>query len=671
MTNRIEIEITERFAFAGGQAFGAAGAYERLKGRAHFAVDPKAPAQAGITDLDKAPVDGSGLVRFSTDISILRPVDAAKGNGRLFFDWGNRGNIRCLQFFNDAVGSNDPRTAAHAGNGFMMRRGYTLAWAGWQADLLAGDHRFLLDVPVAMDGGKPVTGQVRVEYIANEHGITTMPLSSRASTRSHPTVSLDTRKASLTRRRYAGDARIAVPHDQWMFARVEGGTGLDNQGAEFSVIPSDVHLHIPTGFAPGWIYELVYEGQAPLVLGLGHVVVRDFVSFLKSGKADSAGNANPAGRAMDKAYGWGRSQTGRCIRDFVHRGFNADAGGRKVFDGLLPHVSGGGLMWMNHRFANVIVAAGQEYEDHENPADRFPFSYAQSTDHITGKSDAICKRPQTDPLILHTQTATEYWQRHGSLVHTDTRGNDLPQPENVRVFLWSSSQHFADPLLKKATRGVCQNVINVVWTSMLFRGMLDAMDAWASKGEAPPESRIPRRSDNTLVSGEEYRAKFPPIPAVATPRGPSPLERLDFGPDFEKGVLSEPPKRTGQSYTILVPAADGDGNDKAGVRAPMVEAPLATYTGWNLRARGFGHGAMFEFSGSTLPFAETAEERKQTGDPRAAITERYPCKAAYQQAIGEAAKKLVAARLMVEEDVERCVAAAADWGRPRHEVGVG
>ena len=119
MTNRIEIEITERFAFAGGQAFGTAGAYERLKGRAHFAVDPKAPAQAGITDLDKAPVDANGLVRFSTDISILRPVEAAKGNGRLFFDWGNRGNIRCLQFFNDAVGSNDPRTAAHAGNGFM------------------------------------------------------------------------------------------------------------------------------------------------------------------------------------------------------------------------------------------------------------------------------------------------------------------------------------------------------------------------------------------------------------------------------------------------------------------------------------------------------------------------------------------------------------------------
>ena len=670
MTNRVEIDITERFAFAGGQSFGAVGPYERLKGRAHFAVDPKARAQAGVVDLDKAAVDAGGLVRFSADISILKPVDPAKGSGRLFFDWGNRGNIRCLQFFNDAVGSNDPRTAEHAGNGFMMRRGYTLVWCGWQADLLPGDHRFLLDVPVATDKDKPITGQVRVEYIANARGVTTMPLSSRASTRSHPTVSLDTRKASLTRRRYAGDARIPVPPDAWMFARLEGGSGLDNQGAEYAIVPSDTHIHIPAGFEPGWIYELVYEGKNPLVLGLGHVAVRDFVSFLKSGKPDTAGKANPAGRPMEKAYGWGRSQTGRCIRDFIHRGFNADASGRKVFDGMLPHVSGGGLMWMNHRFANVIVAAGQEYEDHENPADRFPFSYASSSDHITGRTDAICKRPETDPLILHTQTATEYWQRHGSLVHTDTRGNDLPQPENVRVYLWSSSQHFADPLLKKPPRGVCQNVINVVWTSMLFRGMLDAMDAWASKGVAPPDSRIPRRADGTLVPGEEYRAKFPAIPGIATPRGPSPLERLDFGPDFDKGLLVEPPKRTGQSYTVLVPAADADGNDKAGVRAPMVQVPLGTYTGWNLRARGFGHGAMFEFSGSTIPLPETSEERAATGDPRVSILERYPCKAAYREAIGEAAQKLVAQGLMLQEDIERCMAAAANWGRPRHDVSL-
>jgi hypothetical protein len=672
VTNRIEIDISERFAFAGGQSFGNAGAYERLKGRAHFAVDPKARAQAGITDLDKAPIDAQGLVHFATDISILRPVEAGKSNRRLFFDWGNRGNIRCLQFFNDAVHSNDPRTVAHAGNGFLFRRGYTLAWAGWQADLLPGGDRFLLDVPVATDKGRPVTGPVRVEYIVDRPGIKTLPLSSRASTRSHPAASRDTRKASLTRRRYPGDPRIPIAHDQWMFARTETGMGLDAVGAETAIVPSSTHIHLPGGFEPGWIYELVYTGSEPLVLGLGHVAVRDFVAFLKSGRPDSAGNPNPAGGPIEKAYGWGRSQTGRCIRDFIHRGFNADAAGRKVFDGLLPHVAGAGRMWLNHRFANVIVAAGQQYEDHENPADQFPFSYARSSDHLTGRTDAICKRPETDPLIMHSQTATEYWQRRGSLVHTDTQGNDLAQPESVRIYLWASSQHFADPLLKTATNaGVCQNVQNVVWTSMLFRALLDNMDAWATKGTAPPASRMPSRRDGTLVDIAAWRKGFPEIPGVMTPAEPSGLELLDFGQLADSGILDEPPRRTGKHYAVLVPASDKDGNDIAGVRAPMVQAPLATYTGWNLRMRGHGHGAMHEFTGSTIPFAETASERSQTRDPRKSIAERYPDAAAYQRAIGEAARILVAERLMLEEDVERCIAAAANWHAPRHEVGLG
>ncbi len=669
MTNSIEIDITERFVFAGGHAFGDVGPYERIKGRARFAVDPKAKAQAGICDLDHAPVDSKGLVHFATDISILRPVDAAKGSKRLFFDWGNRGNIRCLQFFNDAVGSNDPRTLEHAGNGFFMRRGYTLAWAGWQADLLPGGNRFLLDVPVATDGGKALTGPVRVEYIPDKAGIKTLPLSSRASTRSHPAITLDTRKASLTRRRYPNDQRIPVPHDQWMFARTETGMGLDAVGAETAIVTSDTHIHMPAGFEPGWIYELVYEGRDPLVLGLGHVAVRDFVSFLKSGKPDAAGKANPAGGPIEKAYGWGRSQTGRCIRDYIWRGFNADASGKKVFDGLLPHVAGAGLMWMNHRFANAIVSGGQQYEDHENPADHFPFAYASCTDHLTGRTDAICKRPDTDPLIFHSQTGTEYWQRRGSLAHTDTKGNDLPPPDNVRVYFWSSSQHFADPLLNNATNaGVCQNIQNVVWTSMFFRALLDNMDAWATKGTAPPDSRMPMRKDGTLVEWEVWKKGFPAIPGTAIPQMPANLELLDFGQLSEQGILDEPPRRTGKHYAVLVPATDKDGNDIAGVRAPMVQAPLATYTGWNVRMRGFGHGATHEFTGSTIPLPETPEERKMTGDPRPSIQERYGDARNYQKAIGEAAKKLLADRLMIAEDVERCIAAAANWHRPRHDV---
>src|SRR6516165_8924542 len=667
MTNRVELSISERFAFADGHEFGAVGAYERLNGRAHFAVDPQAAAQQGITDIENAPTDRDGLVRFTGDCSILKPVDPERGNRRVFFDYGNRGNKRMLQFFNDALASNDPRTLAHAGNGFLMRRGYTVMWLAWQGDLLPGNGRLVLDLPVARERSGPITGPVRVEYIANRAGITTFPLSGHASTRSHPTVSRDPREASLTRRRYPYDERVPVPPDSWCFARIEVGVGLDNQGAEQALIPSDTHIHIPAGFEPGWIYELVYTGREPLVLGLGHAAVRDFISFLRYSTEDAVGLGT-----IEKAYAWARSQTGRCLRDFVYRGFNADAAGRKVFDGILPHVAGAGRMWLNHRFANAVVSGGQQYEDHFNVADSFPFSYAETTDHLTGRTDAILKRPKTDPLVVHTQTSTEYWQRRSALVHTDTRGNDLPQPPTVRIYFWASSQHFADPLPKKPERGVCQHYRNTVATSMLFRAMIDAMDRWATAGSPPPESRIPSRADGTLVTIDEWRRQFPAIPGVATPHEPNALPLLDFGPEAERGILKEPPEVVpGEGYTVLVPAVDDDGNDIAGVRAPMVGAPLGTYCGWNLRARGFGHGAMHEFSGSYIPLPESLEERHMTADPRRSVLERYPDANAYVGAITAAAHRLVEEGLMLEGDVERAVAAAANWGRPRHDVRLG
>ena len=670
MTNRIELRIAERAPFADGMAFGDVGPYERLWGRAHFAVDPEAPAQAGIVDIGKAPRNADGLVEFASDLLILKPADPARGNRRVFFDWGNRGNNRAVQFFCDAPASNEIRTAAHAGNGFFFRRGYTVVHAAWQGDLLPGSGRMILDLPVAREADGPVTGQVRTEFIANGPGVKSMPLSGRVSTRSHPTVSLDTREALLTRRRYPYDKPERLPSDAWAFARVESGMGLDMQGAEQALIPSDTHLYIKDGFEPGWIYEIVYIGREPLVMGLGHVVVRDLVSFLKYRGEDDAGQANPVG-TIEKAYGWGRSQTGRAIRDFTYLGFNADAQGRRVLDGVLPHVSGAGRMWLNHRFANGVNPAGQQYEDHFNCADRFPFSYAKTTDHLTGRTDAILKRPATDPLVIHTQTATEYWQRRGSLVHTDTRGNDLPQPEGVRVFLWASSQHFADPNSKPPARGVCQNLNNTVSTSMFFRAMLDAMDRWATDGTAPPASRVPLRADGTLVDAETWRSRFPDIPGVAKPTEPARLPLMDFGPDFEQGILREPPQMVSRDgYPVMVPAVDADGNDIPGVRAPMVQAPLGTYTGWNLRARGLGHGAMHEFTGSYIPFPDTDGEQAVTGDPRASVTSRYGDAAGYIAAIVKAARRLVADGLMLEEDLPRVEAAARNWGRPRHELSL-
>ncbi len=673
MTNFLSIQITDRRPFAGGEAFGYVGPYERITGRVHHRVDPSAVAQSGVTDIALAERGADGLVHFTQDLCILRPADMRLGNRRVFFDWGNRGNKRMLQYFNDSLHSNAPISSDHAGNGFLMRRGYTVVFGAWQGDLLPGDGRMLLDLPLAKNpDGTPVTGKVRTEFIANGPGVTTFTLSGRGSTRSHPAVSLDTAKAQLTRRRYAKDWREPVPASDWMFARWENAGGLDGLGADRGLVASDTHIHLPGGFEPGWIYELVYEGRDPLVMGLGHVAVRDLVSFLKYGDRDTQGQENPLGPVgtIEKAYGYGRSQTGRCIRDFIWRGFNADHENRRVFDGLMPHVSGAGGKWLNQRFANAVVAGGQQHEDHYCPADRFPFAYTESTDHNTGKTDAILKRPETDPLVIHTQTGTEYWQRRGSLVHTDSQGNDLPDHPKARLYFWSSTQHTADPRLEKPRKAVTDHYLNVTQTSMLARAMLDALDKWATLGTEPPPSRVPRVADGTLVEMAAWRRQFPNIPGKTVPGEPNQLPHMDFGPDEAVGILAlEPPLvHAEHGYTILVPAVDADGNDIAGVRCPMVQAPLGTYVGWNIRARGVGEGAMHEFSGGYIPLPEDEQVRAATSDPRRSVVGRYGTPSGYIAAIERAAGLLVAEGFMLEEDIERSKDRAKDWGRPLHDV---
>ena len=667
----IELIETERSIFADGQQFKNHGSYEIIKGYIVFNIDPNSRFFAGVTDIKKSPKNRKGLVEFKSDFLILRPSESGKGNRSIFFEWVNRGNIRCLQFFNDAIGSNFPIKADHVGNGFLFRNGYTIVFCAWQGDLLAGDDRFLMELPVAKNNGKSIKGVVRSQFILEQNGIKTQPLSGWYNTRSHPTVSMDSEKSILTRRPYANAKIQKIPSKDWFFAREEKGLGLDGSNIETSIVPSDSHIYLPGGFETGWIYELIYTAKDPLIMGLGHPAVRDFISFLRYNEYDSQDTPNPLlNLKIEKVYGWGRSQSGRLIRDFVYQGYNKDQKGRKVFDGLMPHVSGAGMLWMNHRFANTVTPAGQEHEYHENCADRFPFSYAKSTDHLTGKNDSILTRPKTDPLIIHTQSATEYWQRRGSLVHTDTQGNDLLQPENVRIYCWGSSQHFADPLLKSFSNESCQNFTNSVRTSMFFRAMLTRMEMWARDGVSPPPNLFPLRKNGTLLTGEEWRNKFPKIPGIMTPNGPAKLPLLDFGPNFSKGLITkEPPEIIDEAgYTVMVPSVDHDGNDIGCLRAPMVEVPLATYTGWNIRVRGQGHGAMYQFSGSTIPFPETQDEKFTTNDPRRSILERYRDRNHYVDLILKSAKLLEEEGFLLGEDVKRCGEWAQNWDFQRHQL---
>src|SRR5262245_40871464 len=268
---RIEITKVESPAF-GGAAFGPVGQYERLVGKAYGEVDPAHPLNARIQDLALAPRNARGMVEYSTDVHILKPVDGGRGNGVLFFNVVNRGNKGGLNSYH--AGITGPlatlNQATNAGDGFMMRQGFSLVWFGWQGDVLSGDDRLTMQVPVARNpDGSPITGLVREEIVVQAPA-TTVNLSTGQFTglthASYPTVSVDNRTPlgdgflpTLTVRAREQDPRVPIPSGDWAFASCPSGGATS---------PSETRLCYPAGFQPGRLYELVYRAKDPTVLGL-------------------------------------------------------------------------------------------------------------------------------------------------------------------------------------------------------------------------------------------------------------------------------------------------------------------------------------------------------------------------------------------------------------------
>src|SRR5215831_12000802 len=201
------IEITKREPFAAGQAFGSTGAYEKIVGRYHGALDPSHPLNATIVDLDKAPRNAQGQVEYTADFYILKPIDLAKGNSAIFYEASNRGNKAILARFNYASArSNDPSTAEHAGDGFLMQRGFTLVWNGWMPGLPSGNNLLQITVPVA----KGLAQTTWDELLFNNGKTTEGRLTYRA-------VSTDKNEARLIVRERNSDTPVTVPAEQWEF----------------------------------------------------------------------------------------------------------------------------------------------------------------------------------------------------------------------------------------------------------------------------------------------------------------------------------------------------------------------------------------------------------------------------------------------------------------------
>jgi Alpha/beta hydrolase domain len=641
----IRLEIASREPFAGGQAFGAVGAYEKFRGRLVYAVDPANPANAAIVDLKLAPRDLRGRVGFSADFVLLKPVDLAKGNHRLLYDVTNRGNLGILARLNRGEGTNDPATAAHAGNGFLMRHGYSVLWSAWNWDVQPGNGRLQIDLPIATEGGKTITGTVVAEIVVDQRA-EVRPFA-WGDSRCYEVVDATTnRDATLTVRNEQKAPRMEVPRERWRFE-------------------DTTHVRLDGGFDPGRIYELVYTAKDPRVVGLGLAAIRDAISFFRFSTRDAVGTANPLARPgtggqakpdLEKAYIFGISQSGRVIQHMLFQGLHVDESGRMVFEAAMPHVAGAGKGSFNHRFAQT-TRHPSPLEDHQYPADFFPSTTMPDTDPATGRTGdvlAVARAMGKVPFLMYTGTSTEYWTRAASPLHTTTAGTkDAAVDERVRVYFIAGGQHG----IAAARDRVFENRPNPLDHSPPLRALLVALDRWASAGTPPPPSVYPRIDRKELVTPTAYAASFPRIPGTRPPRGNLEPPRLDLGPRFEsEGIIDTQPPVLGAAFVTLVPASDADGNDLGGIRLPEVAVPLGTYTGWNLRPASMGaEGHLARWSGSYFPFAATAAERTKAGDPRASLEERYSSHADYVRRVETAAEGLRKQGYLLDEDARALV----------------
>ena len=628
-----DITVTRVQPFADGASFGDAGAYERVSGTARGELDPFDVRNRGIVNLDKAPRNSGGNVEYTVEWDMLRPVRG--GNRKLLYDVTNRGRKFVLHWLLDGAGptANNPLTAADAGNALLLRQGWTILWSGWDPEAPKANHGLSLTVPVARNGAEPIVRIVRDELVSGTRGpvLQDFTLAFDALTQFKD-------DARLTVRRNEADPRVPVPAAEWEFkdARTVRILTQGNAGR---------------GPAVGSLYEMHYRAANPKVQGIGFAATRDLVSFFRYERESLlTRKPNPAGSGIKTVLGFGISQSGRYLRDHIGQGFNQDEGKRKVFDGVLAHISGVGRVFLNAEFGQP-ARTNTQHEDHLYPENAFPFSAARMADPLGGSggaTGALLRGDAYDPLLIEVNTSTEYWQKGASLLHTDPLGTrDVDLPAGARAYLVAGTQHGGRVGLTTA-RGPCANERNPHNPAPALRALLMALDQWVERGTPPPASNVPSFRDETLVAPAS--ADFPKLPGFEVARQAN--ELVLFG-DWVS-PKPDPAKR----YVPLVPAVDPDGNEVAGIRLPDIAAPLATYTGWNLYKRPFPEGELCDRDGSHSAFASTREEREKAGDPRLSLQERYGSHAVYVERVKTAVERLVATRLLLPEDGDAYIARA-------------
>ncbi|MGE0444875.1 MAG: alpha/beta hydrolase domain-containing protein [Vicinamibacterales bacterium] len=468
-----KVTIASRTVVADGQSFGSAGPYEKLTGTIEFALDPSLPQNARIADIQFAPRDAEGKVRFTSDLYVLRPVEAARGNGTLLFEVANRGNKLIFGYFHDSRGpgnrNNDPTAAADFGNAFLLREGYTLVWVGWQFDA----NGVSVQAPPAMLPASPAPDPISISFILNE---STNEASPGDWPEQYAPADPNDASAALTVRDRWQDRPSPIARGRWQFAPGGGRPRVVLDG----------------GFEPGRVYEVTYRARGAVVAGVGMAALRDAASAFQHRQ-----DLGITGRA---AYIFGASQSGRFLRQFLLDGFNVDEQNRRVFALAWPHIAGAGLGSFNERFAMPGYSSF--------PATRAPHQYAD----LLARYDA-----QTMPRIISTNTSVEYWGqgRAAAMVHTTPDGRrDVELPPHVRIYLLAGTQHGEAAFPPALANG--QQPANPTPQGAALRALMRAAHEWVSRGVEPPASRHPRLADGTLVDISALR--FPALPGVTDPK---------------------------------------------------------------------------------------------------------------------------------------------------------
>jgi len=628
------VQITSRQDVLGGKTFGNTGPYERILGTVYFSLPVDNPHNAAIVDLKHAVNLRNGEVEFSADFIAIRPKDPQHGNGSLLLENPNRGHSRIISL----VDGGDWNIEHDAGDGWLLRQGFTIVSLGWQWDA-AGDDALRFHAPVAKENGHTITGLLRGDFMLPD-AAPEVPLGhlmrGNLGGTEYPVSAPDDPRNTLTVRDSRNAPRTTIPRSQWQFAHTLDG----------KLVPSNRHIHLNGGFKSGRIYEYIYVVSDPVVAGGGFAAFRDFASYAKH----STDAITPAQRVIAE----GISQNGRFLRDFLYQGFNTDEEGRMALDGVLAHVAGAGRGNFNYRFAQPSRDA-QPTSSVFYPVDIFPFTDLPETDPITHATGGLLDRARADkavPKIFFSNTSYEYWGRAAALIHVSADGkNDVPISDNVRVYHFTGLQHFSGPFppAKGPDDLHGQEPQSPLPIQFFWRSMIANMDAWIRTGTQPPPSSYPHISDGTLVPLAKYA--FPHLPGVNTPHEANAGQRLDFGPNWRRGIVTLQPPRVGPAFPVLVPQVDKDGNERDGVRLPELTVPLATITGWNLRDPSIGAPTeRISFEASWIPFPKTADERNRTHDPRPSIAERYPSEDDYLQRYTKALDDLIAAHWILSED---------------------